>query len=249
MARIARTDMKSNFFHVMVQGNNRADIFNSNKLKEKYLTLMLEKQEKFNVMLVAYCIMNSHVHLLIYTNEILEMSKYMQSLNQSYSQYYNKLNERVGTLFRNRFQSEQILNQMYLKNCISYIHNNPVKAGICKSLEGYKYSSYSQYINKTGIVTEKLINLIFIDKDNYHEKVKLLHQKSGNFIDCVTTENPNILLKKYIEENNIKYDMIKNNEILILEIASMLKENLGLSIRKISEVLEIDRRKIKRILE
>ncbi len=57
----------------------------------------------------------------------------MRNLNQSFSQYYNKLNDRVGTIFRNRFQSEVITDQKYLQNCISYIHNNPVKACICKN--------------------------------------------------------------------------------------------------------------------
>jgi len=249
MPRIARTDMNANFLHIMVQGNNRIDIFISDKLKQKYVDLIKDKQEKYDIMIIAYCIMDNHAHLLIYSNDILEISNYMKRLNQSYSQYYNKLNGKIGTNFRNRFQSEEILNQQYLKNCISYIHHNPIKAGKCKLLNEYKFSSYNEYMTKTGIVTKELINLIFLDDTKYYEKLKLLHEKSYRFIDYIGDENPSILLKKYLVERNIKYELIKNNDIWLLDVVNMLKDNLGLSFRQISDLLKVDRRRIKKIIE
>ena len=76
--------------------------------------------------------MDNHVHILLLCNSIKEMSKFMQNVNTRFALYYNDVNERVGYVFRDRFLSEPIKNKEHLFSCISYIHYNPVVAGISK---------------------------------------------------------------------------------------------------------------------
>ena len=79
--------------------------------------------------------MNNHAHFLIYTQDLEDFSKFMHRVNLIYAQKYNKEKNRCGVLFRNRYESEPIYNEKYLINCIKYIHDNPVKAGIVKKNE------------------------------------------------------------------------------------------------------------------
>ena len=51
---------------------------------------MYRLKEKLDVQIIAYCIMNNHAHILIKTNNIHELGKYMQCLNTKYGKYYNK---------------------------------------------------------------------------------------------------------------------------------------------------------------
>ena len=142
MPRISRKNFETSFFHVLTQGVNREYIFSKKEYIEKYLYLINKYKEEFNILILAYCIMSNHSHLLIYTNKIENMSKFMHKINGIFSQFYNKSENRVGVVFRNRYVSEPIYDKKYLANCINYIHMNPVKAGLVYNCEEYKYSSF-----------------------------------------------------------------------------------------------------------
>lgn len=134
MSRIAREGYDVSFFHVMCQGINKENIFDTDNLKNKYLELMKKHNKCENMHLIAYCIMSNHVHMLMHVNQISELSKYMKDINTEFAQYYNWKNERVGFVFRDRFKSQPITSIKYLYQCINYIHLNPVKAGMVRKV-------------------------------------------------------------------------------------------------------------------
>lgn len=136
MPRISRKNFETLFFHVMVQGIKKEYIFNQKIAIKKYVELLNNERENFDLEILAYCVMNNHAHLLIYTKRIEEMSLYMHTINQKFAQFYNYINQgRVGYVFRDRYKSEPIYNEQSLIRCIRYIHNNPVKANIVKVLK------------------------------------------------------------------------------------------------------------------
>ena len=106
---------------------------------------MCKKIKEEDVSILAYCIMNNNVHILVYSENIQKISKFMQKLNTSYSKFYNKIEKRTGYVFKDRFYTQEIFDRKQLYNCLRYIHNNPVKAKICKDMKSYKYSSYYEY--------------------------------------------------------------------------------------------------------
>ena len=122
MPRIARKNLNTPFLHVMVQGVNREYIFDSNERMELYLRIINENVSDYELTIMAYCMMNNHAHFLIYVEDTKELGKFMHKCNLQYAQIYNREKNRVGVLFRNRFQTEPIYNQKYLINCIKYIH-------------------------------------------------------------------------------------------------------------------------------
>ena len=155
MPRMARKNLENGFFHIMIQGIKKEKIFYKGEYKEKYIQLMKYFKEKQKIEIINYCVMNNHIHIIIYTEDIDELTIFMRKLNTTYALYYNKSENRVGYVFRNRFESKEIYNQDYLTKCIKYVHMNPVKAGITKTEGEYKYSSYNDYINKKGIITDE----------------------------------------------------------------------------------------------
>ena len=110
----------------MVQGINREYIFKDNQTKEVYISILKNKKEEYSVEIIAYCIMNNHAHFLIFSENVNYLSKFMQRVNTSYARFYNKENNRVGYVFRDRYNSQPIYNHTQLYNCIKYIHNNPI---------------------------------------------------------------------------------------------------------------------------
>lgn len=245
MPRIARKNLNTNYFHIIVQGINKEYVFNKNEYIEKYKNLLMRNLTKYDVRVIAYCIMNNHAHILLYTEKIEIMAAYMKSTNTSYAKYYNKKENRVGFVFRNRYESEPIYEQRYLLNCIAYIHNNPVKANIVDTPEKYKYSSYKDYINMQGIATQDTIKLVFGNTKDYLDIYKEIHKNSVEFKDYI--KNIDYEEKyRYLKQMNTK-DIILNKENLKKTIFELVIDQ-KIPINKVSELLEISRFKISRII-
>lgn len=223
MPRFPRKYTETSFLHVMTQGINKSFIFEKAEDIKYYIKNMYELQEEHKLKIIAYCIMNNHAHILIQTEDIQGLSKYMQRLNTRYGKYYNNKYNRVGFIFRNRYKSEGIYNEEHLYNCIKYIYDNPVKAGICKKASEYPYSNYKEYDR------EYTNDYIFIETDEENE---IIHKK---------------VIEKFLEKNRINLIDLKNNTQKLKEITKLLKDKYKMSFRKISKEININREKIRKI--
>jgi len=144
MPRISRARSESGYYHIMIRGNNKKNIFKYEEDKEKLIEIIEKNITEDKWKLRAYCIMDNHAHLLIEEND-KEVSEIMKKLNVTYAMYYNKKHKSTGHVFQVRYKSESIADDAYLLTVMRYIHQNPIKAGIIKD---YKWSSYNEYIGK-----------------------------------------------------------------------------------------------------
>lgn len=249
MPRIPRNYYSSNFFHIIVQGIRKEYIFDKESFIKKYKEIILKNQIKYDVTIIAYCIMNNHAHILLYCQKIESMSAFMKSVNTSYALFYNKFLDRVGYVFRDRFVSEAINTNTYLLNCIAYIHNNPVKANMVTSVEKYPYSSYMDYIENKGIATEDVINLVFNDSNNYIKTFIKIHESREVFKDF--DKEPlqyDLIIKNFVTNKNKQINEICKDVDLLYELVDELQKTCGLSIRRICEILNMNRSKLRRML-
>ena len=154
--------------------------------------------------------------------------------------YFNKKYNRVGYVFRDRYKSQAIYSEKQLYTCINYIHNNPVKAGICKIASEYEYSSYNEYIeNKEKI--QKNINGVLIKEDTVNKKENFLEIEEEKEIEIQNA------IDKYIKIHNINFDTLKNNKKDLKEIINMLKDSYALSLRQISTYINVGRETVRNI--
>ena len=134
----------------MLRGMNKQDIFHDNEDYRKFMFILKDCKEKSNFELYAFCLMTNHVHLLIKeVDEPLEVV--FKRIGVRYVYYYNSKYDRLGSLFQDRFLSIPVEDDEYFISALRYIHNNPVKAKMIKNCADYTYSSYNDYINKSGI--------------------------------------------------------------------------------------------------
>lgn len=245
MARISRKCYESGFFHIMVQGIKKEKIFDLGMLKEKYIEFIKNACEKYDVKVIAFCVMDNHCHLLLYTEKIENLSKVMASSNTKFGILYNKINKRCGYVFRDRYRCENIYTQQYLENCIRYIHNNPVEAGICVREIDYIYSSYHLYINeKIPIETVKLVY-----KENNYMEILKENTIEGNFIDIENEFGDNV--KKELPEKilgEFRDIDLQNKENKALVISNLLKR-CDINKTEVARILNIDHRSISRFLK
>lgn len=145
MARQARKKSESGIYHTMLRGINQQNIFEDSADYRFFLQAVQECKEFCNVELYAYCLMGNHVHLLIKTLDD-GLDSFFRRLAGKYVYWYNVKYQRVGHLFQDRYKSEPVDSDAYFLTVLRYIHQNPVKAGISKTVDRYPYSSYSEYI-------------------------------------------------------------------------------------------------------
>src|SRR5262245_61655407 len=125
MARKPRLHAPGVLYHVIVRGNHRQKTFVALDDYQYYLEKMTQYRRKFDVTLFAYCLMPNHVHLLLECSQT-PLGKFMQGLQQSYTQYYNRRYKKSGHLFQGRYKAIICDKDSYLLELVRYIHLNPV---------------------------------------------------------------------------------------------------------------------------
>ena len=249
MPRNSRQNLKSFYKHVMTQGIEKQYIFGEEKYIKKYKEIILDKLKESPVTILGYCIMHNHSHLLIHSETPEEISKFMQKVNTTYSMYYNKVNNRVGYVFRNRFKSQEILNQGQLYTCLRYIHNNPVKAEITKTMKEYKYSSYNEFLSgKFEIINDKSIEILFGKKDDFKEKFEFIHNKRIVIEDEGVLKSK-VFIKQFEKKHQIKIEELKNNRGLLKVAIKEMKEKTDAKVVEIAERLKVSKSTVSKYLK
>ena len=243
MPRIARKNSKSCFYHVIVQGINKEYIFRNDEDIKHYKQIIISKLKESNIEILAYCIMNNHTHLLIYSERSQYLSKYMQKVNISYSQYYNKKNKRVGYVFRDRYYSQDIVNERQLYTCMKYIHNNPVKAKIVNVMQDYKYSSYNEFNGNKEVITEKGIKILFGTIKEYHKEFDRIHNEKKETEEFYDIKEKDIY--EFINEIEHKYGKkikeVKKDKELLKEIIQLARKETDVTIAELAEIMGVSK--------
>lgn len=149
MPRSARKKSKSGYYHILLRGNNRQNIFTDDQDRSFFLKIMQRYKKELGFEIHAYCLMSNHIHLLLHDpNNQLDLI--MKKIAGSYASYFNLKYDRVGHLFQDRFKSQSIEDDTYFLIVLRYIHQNPLKAQIAPDYN-YAWSSHHEYMNSPKI--------------------------------------------------------------------------------------------------
>ena len=244
ISRIARKYLDTSFFHVMVQGIHKEFIFKNNRYMNRYLQLIQKNLNKEKLKIIAFCIMNNHAHLLIQAKEKEELSQYMQKVNSMYAKYYNYMeNDRVGYVFRDRYKSEPILDKRQLMQCIKYIHQNPVKANMVKSVDEYEYSSYRFYqtgeIKEMGIFTDEEIAFI--------SNMNIICEEEFLDIDMNGEKKIDNAISEFVKKEKIKVFEIFEKDDILKKLIKYLKKSKSIKYTDIMKRLDITKGTMERL--
>jgi len=188
MARIARVVVPGIPHHVTQRGNRRMDTFFSEADYREYLSLMAEWCNRCKVQVLAYCLMTNHVHLIVVPESTDGLRRAIGEAHRRYSRYINFQKGWTGHLWQGRFGSFP-MDEQYLITAARYIELNPIKAGIVKKPEDYKWSSAKAHLqgeNDILVEVEPLLSIIpdwqeLLSGDLSVEEYEILrrHERSG----------------------------------------------------------------------
>jgi REP element-mobilizing transposase RayT len=140
MGRKPRIQFAGGIFHIWVRRVDRWRLFVDDADYERYITLLAQTVERFDWLLLSFCLMPNHVHLMVELREP-NLSKGMHRLQAMYARWFNDRHGRGGGLFERRFDSELVDDDLYFLTLAVYIEQNPVKAALCASPDDWRWSS------------------------------------------------------------------------------------------------------------
>ena len=159
MARKPRIDFPGAFSHVIVRGNQRATIFHDTADYTAYLERLERYRRRDGISVHAYVLMSNHVHLLLETGAH-PLSRTMQTLQFTYSQYYNRRYLKTGHVFQGRYQAILCDRDAYLLELVRYLHLNPARMRTPLSPWTYRWSSHAAYLGRACPVTVQTASVL-----------------------------------------------------------------------------------------
>ena len=142
MARPLRIEFDGAVYHITSRGNEQKPIFGDDEDRITFLDTVKEVNSRFNWLCHAYCLMDSHYHLVIETPDA-NLSKGMRQLNSVYTQKFNRRLQRTGHVFQGRYKAILVERESHLLEVCRYVVLNPVRAGVVERAGEWKWSSYN----------------------------------------------------------------------------------------------------------
>jgi len=164
MPRKARLDAPGTLHHVMIRGIERSPIFKDDQDREDFISRMGMLAQETRTRILAWALMRNHVHILFFSGPT-GISKFMRRLLTGYALRYNRRYRRSGHLFQNRYKSIVCEEESYLLELVRYIHLNPLRVAVVKSmaeLDQYPWSGHRVLVGK--------------GKNDWQEREYVLHQ-------------------------------------------------------------------------
>jgi putative transposase len=148
MARLPRLTVPGYPHHIIQRGNNGQPIFAEGADYETFLGMLEDHARRFKVAVHAYVLMSNHFHLLATPEDATGIPQTMQAIGRQYVRYFNRRQQRTGTLWEGRYRSTLIQAERYLLACMVYIDLNPVRAGMVADPAQYPWSSHAHYVGR-----------------------------------------------------------------------------------------------------
>ena len=151
MPRTARERSAVGLYHVLLRGAEGRIIFSDDEDCTRFLASLSRAREGDAFLLYAYCLMGSHAHLLIRESSV-PIETAFKRVGAAYARYYNAKYNQTGRLFQDRFQSEALNDNPHFLDAMRFICQNPVKAGLSKTMFSYPWLGCSGVTESGGLL-------------------------------------------------------------------------------------------------
>jgi len=160
MSRLLRVDVGNEIYHVINRANARLPFFFKEEDYKLFETILEEVKEKYNMRILAYCLMPNHFHLVLYPHRDGDLQKFMQRVTLTHTRRWHIQNKTVGTghLYQGRYKSFLIQKDTHLISVIRYVERNPLRAKLVKKAQNWNFSSLARRISN-NIEKKKLLSM------------------------------------------------------------------------------------------
>lgn len=141
MSRPLRIEFPGGLYHITARGDAREDIYWDDRDRSAFLEVLGKACTTCRWRCHGYCLMSNHYHLVVETPEA-NLARGMRQVNGVYAQRFNRRHRRVGHVFQGRYSAIIVQRESHLLELARYVVLNPVRAGMVRSAQEWRWSSY-----------------------------------------------------------------------------------------------------------
>jgi len=149
MPRGPRLDSPGTLHHVIIRGIEKREIVADDEDRDIFVSRMGAVALKTGTTIYAWALMTNHAHILLKSGQT-GLSAFMRKFLTGYSISYNRRHDRHGHLFQNRYKSIVCEEEAYFLKLVSYIHLNPLRAGLVTMFEELEHYPWSGHVSVMG---------------------------------------------------------------------------------------------------
>src|ERR1051325_2400699 len=138
-------------YHVLNRAVARIKIFRSQGDYLAFERTLEEAHRRLAVPILAYCVMPTHWHLVLYPKRDGDLSEFMYWLTLTHVQRWRTSHDTIGDgpLYQGRFKSFAIQDDSHLLTVLRYVERNPLRARLVRRAEEWKWSSLHRRVDGT----------------------------------------------------------------------------------------------------
>jgi putative transposase len=175
MPRIARVVAVGEPHHITQRGNYRKPIFIDDHDRRKYLSFLQFESARYGLEILAYGLMDNHVHVIALPKTLESMAHVFKYVNMKYAQYFHQRTQAgSGHLWQGRFFS-CVMDETYLVACARYIERNPVRAKMVAKPCEWRWSSariHSGLEKRDPLGVVKLFDYVGVSRRDWREFIE-----------------------------------------------------------------------------
>lgn len=111
----------------------------------RYIDLLSKAARKAKAKIWCYCLMPNHVHMVIVPSDADGLRRTFGDAHRRYTGHINARLKVTGHLWQGRFGSV-VMDEEHLANAVRYVSLNPVRAGLVKRAQDWKWSSVAAHL-------------------------------------------------------------------------------------------------------
>ena len=254
MPRKPRIMSSTGIYHIILRSVNQHIIFEECSDYQKFLFVLSDCVKKYDIQIYAYCLMDNHIHLLMYSSPD-KLPSFFQSLGTRFVRWYNNKYSRSGHLFQERFYSVAIENDKAFLSVLVYIHNNPVKSNISRYPSEYRWSSFNAYHG----AEDPLVNVSFAYSicGSKESLLRYFSEESTSLNDGLFKNDHRMTSHFYTDEKALSVFRSLTNLSSTSETATLEKtkrndyvrrlRKKGLTIKQVARIMDISITTVKRL--
>ena len=232
MARKPRIEFAGGVYHVISRGDRWEAIYQDNEDRSLFLQYLGEVCGRTGWLVHAFVVMTNHYHMLLETPEanLVEGMKWLQG---AYAQRFNLRHGLRGHVFQGRYKALLIDGEEagHFLQASSYIHLNPVRAGLVKPnqpLKIYPWSSFPSYVASPG----KRMEGVYVDRvfgELGHQKdSRVARQKYERYMEDLVGKCREVEGKRELEEKwkPLRRGWYMGDETFLSRMLELMGKNL-----------------------
>jgi putative transposase len=155
MPRTLRSYDDDAVLHVVNRGNDRRQLFASDRDYAVFIGLMAWAQARATLRVLAYALMPNHWHLVVWPRSAPELSQFMHDLTGAHAAILRTESgtKGAGHIYQDRYHAFVVDSELRYYRTLRYVEANPVRAGLVLRAQQWRWSSLQERLWEPRLIS------------------------------------------------------------------------------------------------